>query len=32
MAASALNPYVAQRVVRMWVKGDLAVKTNAATA
>jgi tellurite resistance protein len=32
VAASALNPVVAQKVLKMWAKGQLAVKTNAATA
>ena len=32
LGATALNLYVAQRVIRMWLKGELAAKTNAATA
>ena len=32
LAASALNPWVATRVIKSWAKGQLAVKTNAATA
>lgn len=31
MAATALNPYVAQRVLKAWAKGELGAKTNAAT-
>jgi tellurite resistance protein len=30
--ASALNPLVAQKVVKLWAKGELGAKTNAATA
>lgn len=30
--ASVLNPWVAFRVFKSWAKGDLAAKTNAATA
>lgn len=30
--ASALNPWVAFRVFKSWAKGDLAARTNAATA
>lgn len=32
LAATALNPYVAQRVLRGWARGELAAQTNAATA
>lgn len=32
IAASALNPWVTTRVVKAWAKGQLAMKTNAATA
>lgn len=32
IAASALNPWVATRVIKAWAKGQLAAKTNAATA
>lgn len=32
MAATALNPFVAQRVLRGWARGALAAQTNAATA
>lgn len=32
LAATALNPWVATRVIKAWAKGQLAAKTNAATA
>lgn len=32
LAATALNPWVAFRIFKSWAKGDLAAKTNAATA
>ena len=32
IAATALNPWVAFRFFKSWAKGDLAAKTNAATA
>lgn len=32
LAATALNPWVAQQVLKSWAKGDLGAKTNAATA
>lgn len=32
LAASALNPWVATKVIKAWAKGQLAQKTNAATA
>lgn len=32
LAASALNPWIAFRVLKGWAKGDLAAKTNAASA
>jgi len=31
VAASALNPWVAFRVLKLWAKGELGAKTNAAT-
>ncbi|MCC5988108.1 MAG: tellurium resistance protein [Pararhodobacter sp.] len=31
-AATMLNPFVAQRVLRSWARGGLAAQTNAATA
>lgn len=31
IGASALNPWVATRVVKLWAKGELGAKTNAAT-
>ncbi len=32
IAASVLNPWITSKVLKSWAKGDLAAKTNAATA